>query len=481
MNEEHSYTLEKRAYDKSMENIIAQSTNHAQNVGINRQTTIDPGIIGGRGYFKHSEVKDNCSITKSMGMTEALSPFMTTSDDPFRNNMGFTQTAKHGTPIENGMPLLVTTGADQAMPYLCSDMFAFKAKKSGVVKDITNDYMIIEYSDKTIDYVNLAVQTVKNSDGGFYLELHLITDLKIGAKVKEGQLVAWDKKSFSKKVGLRQLSYNLGCLAKIAIMTNEDGFEDSGTCSEWLSEAMMSNIVDLKSRSLPPNTNVLFIAKVGQEISEGDPLMIYQNAFDDEDANLLLKNLSIEDGDISTIGKTTVKADITGYVSDIKVYRTCDLSELSDSLLALFKEKESKINKLKKLAKDSLTEIHFDPTEKLEQTGKLKATDGVLIEIYTRYYDKLSVGDKLVNQTANKVVLQEVYTNELAPYKEYRPDDKIDIIGSASSIDGRKITSPFKLGALNKLLIELQRKCAEIYGQKPMSMHEIYEYFNNNP
>ena len=479
LNEEHSYVLEKRAYDKSMENIIAQTTNHAQNVGVNRQTTIDPGIVGGRGYFKHSEIKDNCSITKSMGMTEALSPFMTTSDDPFRNNMGFTQTAKHGTPIENGMPLLVTTGADQAMPYLCSDMFAFKAKKPGKIKEITDDYMIIEYNDKTTDYVNLAIQTVKNSDGGFYLELHLVTDLKEGSKVKEGQLVAWDKKSFSKKIGLKQLSYNIGCLAKIAIMTNEDGFEDSGVCSEWLSEAMASNIVNMKDINLPANTNILYIAKVGQEIAEGEPLLIFQNAFEDEDANMLLKNLSIEDGDISTIGRTSINSKVTGYVSDIKVYRTCELSELSDSLLKIFKEKENKINKLKKLAKNSLTEIHFDPIEKLEQTGKLKATDGVLIEIYTRMHDKLSVGDKLVNQTANKVVLQEVYPNEVAPYTDYRPDDKIDIISSASSIDGRMITSPFKLGAMNKLLIELQRKCAEIYGKKPMNMHEMYDYFNN--
>ena len=175
---------------------------------MNRQTTIDPGITGGRGYFKQSDVEHG-SVTKSMGMTEALSPFMLTSDDPYRNDMTFVQTAKHSTPIEDSDPLLVTTGADQAMPYLASDMFSFKAKKAGKVLKITPEYMIVEYKDKTTDYINLSEQTMKNSDGGFYIILQLITDLKEGETFKEGQVLAWDKKSFSKKVGLRQLSYNL--------------------------------------------------------------------------------------------------------------------------------------------------------------------------------------------------------------------------------------------------------------------------------
>ena len=66
---------------------------------------------------------------------------MTTSDDPFRINMGYVQTSKHATPIEYGSPQLVTTGADAALPYLTSNMFCHKAKKSGVVKEITDNYL----------------------------------------------------------------------------------------------------------------------------------------------------------------------------------------------------------------------------------------------------------------------------------------------------------------------------------------------------
>ena len=178
MNSERAYGIDKRGYDDTMVNIIAQSTGFASTVGVNRQTTINPQIVGGRGYFKQTG-EENMNITNTYGMTEALSPFMLTSDDPFRNDMAFVQTSKHTTPVDYSMPLLVTTGADAAMPYLSSNMFAHKAKKKGKVSAITDDYMLVDYDDGTKEFVPLAPQTMKNSDGGFYITLQLKTDLKV--------------------------------------------------------------------------------------------------------------------------------------------------------------------------------------------------------------------------------------------------------------------------------------------------------------
>ena len=97
----------------------------------------------------------------------------------------------------------------------------------------------------------------------------------------------------------------------------------------------------------------------------------------------------------------------------------------------------------------------------------------VYIEIYMQYHDRLGVGDKLACLNANKVVLRDVYSNEDAPYGEFRPDEKIDVITSASSIDGRMVTSIIKLGALDKVMIELWRSVQEIYGISPKTIHQI--------
>ena len=234
---------------------------------------------------------------------------------------------------------------------------------------------------------------MKNSDGGFYITLQLKTDLHVGSKVKENTILAYDKKSFSGRVGDgKQLAYNMGCMTKVAIMTTEDGFEDSGKCSETLTKTMSTDIVVMKDIDLPPSTNVLYIAKKGQQITEGEPVLIFQNAYDEEDANLLLKQLNNEDGDVSEIGRNTIKSKVTGTIADIKIYRTVEKDELSDSLKKIVNKQESEINKLKKLADNAENDVQFFPTEKLPTVGKLKNVDGVKIEIYMKYHDEMSVG-----------------------------------------------------------------------------------------
>lgn len=473
MNEERSYSTDKRGYDKSMVNVIAQSTGFASTVGLNRQTSINPQVVGGRGYFKQTS-EENMNIVNTLSMTEALTPYMLTSDDPFRNFMTFVQTSKHTTPVEYSSPLLVTTGADAAMPYLTSDMFAHKAKKKGKVSEITDNYILIDYDDGTREFVNLAEQTMKNSDGGFYITLQLKTDLKVGQTVKPDTIIAYDKKSFSNRIGSGQISYNVGCITKIAILTTEDGFEDSAVCSEWLSESMSSDIVVMKSVSLTPMVNVLSICKKGQNVREGDPILIFQNAFDEDDANLLLKNLNIEDGDVTEIGRQVIKSKVTGVISDIKIYRTCELDELSESLRKIVTENENSIKKIKKIAKTASNETNFDSTDKLPQLGKLKNVDGVLIEIYMKYHDKLSIGDKL-SSNANKSVLMDIYPDNEAPYTDFRPNENIDMCNSCSALDGRMITSLIKTGLLNKIMIELHRSVCDIMDVKWKTLHEIRE------
>ena len=472
LNSERAYRIDKRGYDDSMLNIISQSTGFATTAGVNRQTTINPNIVGGRGYFKQSGI-ENMSVTNTLSMTEALSPFVVTSDDPFRNAMTFVQTSKHTTPISYSTPELVTTGADQAMPYMCSDMYAHKAKSKGKVEEITDDYMIIRYSDNTTEYVNLEKQTMKNSDGGFYIDLQLTTDLKVGDTVKQDQIIAYDKKSFSTRIGHKQVAYNMGCMTKVAILTTEDGFEDSGVCSEFLSEQMSSDITVMKNVSVEPSTNILYIAKKGQKITEGEPILIFQNSFDEEDANILLRSLNTDDGDLSEIGRIVIKSKVTGILSDIKIFRTVDIDQLSPSLQKIVNARESDIKRHKKIADKAINEVQFDSTEKLPQKGKLKDCDGVRFEFFMEYHDKLSVGDKL-SSNANKTVLMDVYKDEDAPYTDFRPNESIDLINSCSALDGRMITSIIKLGALNKCMIELSRSVCEIMGVEWKTLKEMY-------
>jgi hypothetical protein len=132
MNSARAYSIGTRTYDESMMNVLGMDTAFSGSVGINRQATVDPDIESGRGIVKSIDGDaDKLSTAKSLTITEAMTPFGSTHDDPFRTAMTFVQTAKHQVRTIDSDPLLVTNGADEAMPYMSSDRFAFKAKKKG--------------------------------------------------------------------------------------------------------------------------------------------------------------------------------------------------------------------------------------------------------------------------------------------------------------------------------------------------------------
>lgn len=487
MNSDRSYSLDKRTFDDSMVNKLALSTGFAANVGINRQTTIDMDIEGIRGYIKQTNPED-MSVSKTFSMSEAVTPFGTSRDDPFRSAMTFIQTSKHSMRTAKSMPLLVTNGADEAMPYISSDTFAYKAKDDGEVVEVAKDYMVIHYSTVTgykigdkgaaNEVIDLRNNVKKNSDGGFYITLKLDTDLKAGDKFKKNDIIAYDKTSYSASIGEDDnLAYNLGVLAKVAILNTDEGFEDSTSVSSWLSSAMATDVVVQKDISISKNANIYHIVKVGQSIQEGDPLIIFQNAFDEKDANLLLKNITDPEF-VSDLGRIRLKSKYTGTIQDIKIYRTCEIEEMSESLGKIIIEYEKDIKRRKALYKkyNAPGANTLEPDYKIDSTGIMKNTmDGVMIVFYIKYNDMLSVGDKCVAQSANKGVVKNIFPEGKEPFSEYHPDESIHALFAARSFNARMVTSVWVSGAINKAMIELDRQVKEIMGIEPKFLEDMYD------
>lgn len=476
MNSDRAYSLDKRSFDDSMVNVLSASTGFAGNVGISRQATIDANIEGSRGYIYNDPDIENGEINsvKTLCMTESLTPFTTTRDDPMRLAMGFIQTSKHGMRCNHSDPALITSGADEALPYLISNTFAYKAKENGkVVEIVPDEYMIIEY-DKPVDgksheYIDLSESVQKNSSSGFYVTLKLDTELKEGKRFKAGDIVAYDKQSFSDEMGADDnIAYNIGTLAKFAILNTDEGFEDSAIISNSLSEAMASDVVLEKEITIPKAANVYNLVKKGQEIHEGDTLMILQNAYDEEDVNMLLKNLAGSEDEITDLGRIPIKSKVTGVVQDIIIERTVEIDELSPTLKKVVNSYENDIKRKKKaMAQYGIEDENktLPDTKAMPATGKLKnAYDSVVIRIYLMYHDKFKVGDKLIYGTAVKGVDKDVFPEGLEPYSEYRKDEKIHALLSIGSINARMVTSVLITTAINKGLIELSRKVKDMAG-----------------
>ena len=478
MNSDRSYSLDKRTYDKTMINKLSMSTGFSATVGINRQSTINMGIESTKGYIKSGGELDRMSDANTLSITEALTPFGTTRDDPFRTAMTFIQTSKHGMRTTSQDPLLVSNGADQALPYLTSDTFAHKAKWNAVVEEITNDYMIIanKSNPKEKEFIDLREKVEKNSDGGFFITIKLDTfkNYKKGDSIKAGDIVAYDKSSYSDTVGVGNLAYNIGTLTKIAIMHTDKGFEDSAIISQSLSEKMASEIVLQVDVLMDAKDIDIQCVEVGKQLHEGEVIMSYRAALEDQDATdiinkMVQKNAGSDSKELmDEIGKIKVKSKVTGKLQDIKVYSTIPTSEMSKSLASFVNKYNGPVDKMKsKLGKLGIDGSQYGTSGVLPPVGKLKHCEGkVLVEFYIKYYDKMSVGDKLVYFSALKGVVKEIFPEGKEPYSEYRPDEKVHSFLPIGSINARMVTSVLTHGSINKVLIELDRHVKDIMGVK---------------
>ncbi len=468
MNSDRAYSLDKRTYDDSMTNILGMSTGFASNVGINRQTTIDSSIEGDRGYvIGNNGNTDNFSAAKTLTATEAMTPFGYSRDDPMRTAMTFIQTSKHMVITKDSDPLLVTNGADEALVYLTSNQFAFKAKQNGTIEEITSEYIVVKYEDGTYDYVNLTENLKKNSDGGYYVPLKLepIEGLSKGMKISANQVLAYDKLSFSNSVGeTDNLAYNIGKLTKVAVLNTDDNFEDSGIVTESLSRSLTTPIVLKEERVLEKDAYIYEIAKVGQHVEVGDNLLVWKDNYEDEDTRALLKSLSQDE--VSELGKKKITSPVTGTLQGIKMYRTVELTELSESLQEVVSKYEEKYDKLaKKLEKYNIDKSNIPAHYALGTTGKLKkAEDAVYVEFFIEFEDTVGIGDKIVMMSANKQVISRLIPDEVAPYTDFRPNEHIDAIVSEVSISKRMVQSIAVYGSLQKLMVELDRKVKDIMG-----------------
>lgn len=470
LNVEQAYTIEKRSYDKSMKGILAMSTINSGSVGLVRQLAFDVNILSPRGYIKVADSEDELNSANMFSPAELMTPGTAQFDEPARLAMTFSQT-KHTVPVNKYDERLITNGADEVLPKILSNSFAFKAKEDGEVVEIDekSNIMVLKYKSGKYDFVDISDKVSKNGAGGFYIVNKLETDLKPKSKFKKGDIVANNNKFFNKHGS--EATCKIGTLTKIAIMSGYFTYEDATLITEKMSRNMTTNIVMPKKVSLGKNSNVTYHVNIGDRVEVGDPLLVFDESYADDSINKLLANMSTDiKNQLNATSKVPVKSKYAGLIQDIKVYYTVDKSELSPSLAKMIndinrpiKAKEKTISKYTDI---NDTDILLPPTEKVDAVyGKVKGEDvgeGVLIEFYVNYEDKLGIGDKISNDTALKCTICEIVPEGKEAYSEYRPDEEVSTFITPISELGRmtKSIEPNMFG--NKVLIELKRQISDI-------------------
>lgn len=381
-------------------------------------------------------------------------------------------------PVQDADPVLIGNKVESVVPYLMSDEFVVDAKEDGKVLEIAEGFCIIEYKSGKKQAINISQRVQKNSSAGFWIDNTLVTDLKAGDTFKQGDIIAYNNKHFTKNREDNGASMNLGVLCKIAISSQWDVFEDSAPISKRLSEKLTTEMVDEKSVTFSPYTYIDHIAKVGDSIKAGDPLIVFSDAMDEELQRTLTAMREDNRDSVIQSAKTTISSKYTGEIADIRVYTTSELEDLDPSLRNVVEEYWDRIKK-----KNDLLEKYSNPgdldyykagqviTEVAEvvDAGKSNKVKGVimkpgdvLILFYIKYKVPASKGDK-VTVSVCKGIISHVFEEGMEPYSEYRPDEPIDTIVAPLAVAARKVPAIFLTIFGNKLLIELKKQLEEIY------------------
>lgn len=470
VNSDRSYTKNKRTYEDSMIGKVAISSPNSANVGVNRQLVADPKIESVRGYTSTNGVDTDFNDLQLASFSELLTPGTVTRDDAIRTAIATSQTS-HIVSTAGAQPCLVSNGVDEIVPAYLTEEFSYVAREDGEVIDMNDDYMILRYKSGKKKAVNISHKQSANTSSGFYVDNQLVSNFKVGEKFKEGDILAYHPKYFSKdSEGMVRL--NIGPLSKVAFSGLYSTYEDAGLVTTKMSKKLGTTYSMMESIKISAMDNIESIVKVGDEVEVGDPLVIFgMGDTGDKAVDNFLRAFIKDDADVLAKAKRIKRAKNAGTVVDVRMYTTKSLDKLSPSLFKIFDEyfkenikrrqildKHDKTNSVYKM--DTLYSL---PTEPLKGSTIKGITCDVLVEIFIEHTDEASVGDKLAIYGASKQILSEVIPEGMEPYSEDRPEEEVSLFVAPSAILKRMIPSLLITASANKVLLELKRSIARIW------------------
>jgi len=439
--------------------------------GIVRSLTANPRVTNVRGEIEPPKNIDELSSTELAGVTDLINPFCVTHSDFQRIGMTVTQ-QRHVTPSNIANKPLIGSGMQKVIPYMIGDDFAYKAKKKGKVSKIDdiNKLIILEYNDGTKGIIDLKSKLAKNVKAGFYIESKFNHDLKEGKSFNKGDILAYDNSFFQPSNemngGKNSIELANGRLMKSAITTDSQTFEDSAMVTERLSKDLAFNVVLDKYIALGPNANISKIVKIGDEIKASDPIIVFENSFDEAEVAQILNKLGTEHGEeILEMGRNSVIAKTSGKITDIRIFYNRPIKEFGKSLQKLIKDyiklNEKRANIVNDTKTDDIVNINrTDMTRYQKINGQ--EFDGVLIQFFLSHKDYCESGDKISAQVALKSVISTVIPQDKAPQSSHTDGD-INMVFSPLSVISRMTVDEYLNLYCNKVLVELKRKCQNIW------------------
>lgn len=437
-----------RVFHKNDLGVISESSPDSAKVGVKSYMSPNAKLSSIRGTMETYEEGDSASTVLSS--TSLIMP-AAHHDDSKRIMLAAVQNSAV-VPAEGYQSLPARTGYEAVVGSRVGKRFAFIAQKKGVI-DKVGKSIVIKYNDGKTDGVEIGRR--HGIKAGDLIPFDMVTDLEVGDKVEEGDVVAWHSGFFERDLfSPKNVTMKVGILTKIAVWESTDTLEDSSPISSALAKKLRTPITKRKTIIVELDKEVEDLVKVGDEIS-----------YDTILCNLKESGLSkIEETDksldiLSALAELSPKAKFSGTVSKIEVFYVGEVDEMTESLKSIIATDNKRRAGLRRDLGTSVA-----PTGKLSKktniAGELLLPNTVAISIFIDTTLDSGIADKSVLGNQLKTTHNRVFESGTSKTEE---GDDIDMFMGARSIQARVVDSVFVSGALNTTLIALSKKMIEAY------------------
>ena len=346
---------------------------------------------------------------------------------------------------------------DTKLAKRASNTFAALARVDGTVESVDEFGIVVVGKDGKRRHV--ALGRSYGSSGGLHVPHDVVTNLKVGDKVKVGDAIAYNPAFFEPDpMNPKALVQKFGKLVKVALMEHRFTYEDSTAISREVAGEVKTKISKQIEQMVDFDQAIHRVVKVGQFVNVDDPLCyIEENVtadtemFDEDSIDIL--------GALSSLSPRT---SVQGVVDKITVYYNGDKEDMSDSLRKLANMSDSVIVKeLKAKGKKPYTGMDDGS---LTFGGQPLPVDKAMIIFTITTENSLTSGDKLVYGSQLKCTIAHVFDE--APRivnDDGSLGEKLGGVFSGKSVNARIVGSPYEMGMCNSLCLHIGKQGAETY------------------
>jgi len=430
--------------------VISEATPDSAKVAINTYMTSNPNLNTLRGLTKRFDKKVDGAGT-ALSTTAMLSPG---ADRDSAKRTNFASIQHSSTVAGKGyVTSPLRTGYEQVVAHRVDPLYAFAAKSDGIIAEVSDHHVLIEYKDDTSDTVELG--KVFGKVAGVSVPHTIICDLDVNKKVKAGDIISYNTGFFERDFFDRtQVTWKAGALVNVALMESSDSLEDSAAVSEAAGLELATPVTKLRSILVTANTTIHNLVSVGDTVTTDTILCTLE---DEITATSDLFDSATLDT-LAALTANTPKAKMSGTVEKVEVIYHGDKSDMSDSLKRIVtasdRLRSNRVTSLRngKSKTGAISEtVHVD--------GSPLTLDQAVIRIYITGESAAGVGDKAVFGHQLKTIFGRVMVGR----NETQSGITIDGIFSYASISARIVQSPELMGTTNTLLKLISKEAAAIY------------------